>query len=293
MTSALITVYYPSEATTHNVATIARQVDAVYICDNSPVCNQTLFSSMAESNIHYVFFGENLGISRAFNRVLNDPSLPWQEDSFVFFFDQDSRIPEQYIDAMVSAYESAEQAGHKIGCLGSVYYNTSSGVVESPRSKQWLLDRTYVVSSVITSSMLSRYGNLRKAGFWNEDVFLDMADWDLCWRLQKAGMLCCLTEAVVLRHDLGIGDKKIGLLHLRVGHPYREYYQIRDSLYLLGKPYTPFKYRIRFLAMLLIRSPLHLIFLEERRERLRYISMGVSHFIKKKKGPLDLCDPGL
>lgn len=286
MTTAMITVYHPSEDIRHNVCSVAEQADIVYICDNSPSSNRELFAGAAE-NIRYVCFGENLGVSRAFNRILKDPRITWQEDDYVLFFDQDSSIQPDHISRMIAVFESLQTTGFAVGCLGPAYFNTSSGHIEIPRAKKAISPDTYAVSSIITSSMLTTYGNLREAGFWNEDVFLDMADWDLCWRLTAGGKLCCLTEAVVLHHSVGHGEKKVGPLRLRVGYPYREYYQIRECLYLFGKKYTPLKYRIRFLAMLLIRSPLHVIFLDHRKERLKFIAKGFADFFRKKKGALD------
>lgn len=287
MVSALITVYHPSDSVAHNVRVIAEQADVVFICDNSPQSYAGLFASIGAPNIRYRFFGENLGISRAFNRILKDPNISWQENDHIFFFDQDSLIQNNHISRMVSAFETVREAGFPIGCLGPAYFNTSSGCVEIPRTKTTLMEDIYAVSSIITSSMLSTYGNLREVGFWNEDVFLDMADWDLCWRMTASGKLCCMDGAAVFRHTLGTGEKKVGPLRIRIAKPFREYYQIRESSYLFWKPYTPVKYRIRFLAMLLIRSPVHLIFLDGRKDRLIYITRGLADFFRKNHGPLE------
>ncbi len=285
MTYALITVFYPAEEVNQNIRKIAKQVDRVFICDNSPHPNRMLFEALIEEfPVQYVFFGENLGLSRAFNRVLKNPEYGWEDHDFIFFFDQDSVVGEQHVDALIAAYERIEKTGRDIGCLGPVFFNTSSGNIEVPKMKKAVLENTYAVSGIITSSMLCSYANLREIGFWNEGVFLDMADWDLCWRLQEAGKLCCLTEAVVLRHSVGKGEKKIGPLRLRVGAPVREYYQIRDCLYLLRQKYTPFKYRVRFLSMITIRSALHVLFLENRKERARYILKGIADYRANKHG---------
>lgn len=288
MTSALITLYYPSDTVARNVRVIAQQADVVYLCDNSPHSHGDLFASIGASNIRYRFFGENLGVSRAFNRILKDPEIPWQENDHIFFFDQDSLIENGHIGRMISAYETIREADFPIGCLGPAYFNTSSGCVESPRAKTLLLEDIYSVSSIITSSMLTTYGDLRAVGFWNDNVFLDMADWDLCWRMTAGGKLCCMTEGAVFRHSLGNGEKKVGPLRIRIAKPFREYYQIREASYLFWKPYTPMKYRIRFLAMLLIRSPMHLIFLDHRKDRFMYMTRGLSDFFRKDHGPLDI-----
>lgn len=287
MTAALITVYNPAQAVSDNVRAIASQVDVAYVCDNSADDNGYLFRGIGD-NIRYVPFRENLGLPGAFNRVLKNSEIQWQPEDFVCFFDQDSVIAAGHVKTLRTVYEQLVQKGCRVGCLGPAFYNTSSGRVEMPKQKKQILPDTFAVSSVITSSMLCRYRELEAVGFWNEDLFLDMADWDLCWRLQVEGMLCCMTEAVVFRHSVGSGEKKIGPLRLRVGQPFREYYQIRDCLQLLWKSYTPLKYRIRFLAMIFVRSPLHLLFLDHRKERARYIAKGIGDFFRKKRGALAL-----
>ena len=285
MTCALITVYHPSEIVKENVMKVAEQVDTVYICDNSLEPQQERFCGIA--NVRYVCFGENLGLSCAFNRILKDPEISWKDEDFVVFFDQDSSISEHHVAKLIQAYQNVQKAGYEIGCLGPQYFNTSSGRVEVPKMKTQITEDTFSVSSIITSSMLCTYGSLREIDFWNEDVFLDMADWDICWRMCAAGKMCCLTESVTLCHSVGLKDKKIGPFRMKVGNPYREYYQIRECLYLLGKKYTPMKYKIRFLIMLFIRSPLHILFLENRKDRIQYITMGVGDFFRKKHCALE------
>ena len=103
----------------------------------------------------------------------------------------------------------------------------------------------------------------------------------------KVKKKCLMTKKVVFKHSIGIGEKKIGPLHLRVGHTYREYYQMRECLYLLFKSYTPLIYRIRFLAMLFVRTPLHLIFLPDRKKRIKFILKGIGDYFKKVTGPID------
>lgn len=292
MIAALISVYYPARSVRDHIEAIASQVDRVYICDNSPAPNDFLLQESFKNKIQYTCFCKNLGLSSAFNRILTDEQIPWQDDDYVFFFDQDSLIEEQHVERMLEGYQDICKSGWDVGCLGPVYFNTSSGVVETPKVKKKLLDDIYGVSSIITSSMLCTYGNLRKIGFWNEHIFLDMADWDLCWRMKAAGKQCCLTHRVVLHHSVGSGEKSIGPLKLRVGQPIREYYQIRECMYLFFQAYTPWKYRVRFLAMLLVRSPLHLLFLDQGQLRFRYMTKGFLDFFRGRYGAIEAEDIG-
>jgi len=284
MIKALITVYNPSAGVRNDIERIAKQVDEVIICDNSLQDNELMLNSPVISNLNYFFFNENLGLSLAFNRILK--TKDWNDDDYVIFFDQDSSISDNHIDNMIQEYEKLKKQGVPVGCLGPVFYNTSNDLVEVPHAKTKLNEHCFKVSSIITSSMLCRYEDIRAIRFWNERVFLDMADWDFTWLMVKHGKYCCMTDTVVLKHSLGVGERKIGPLRIRIGNPFREYYQTRECLYLLTRSYTPFKYRIRFLAMLFVRPLIHVLFLEHRRDRIKYIFMGIRDFFKKKTGAL-------
>lgn len=285
MRVALVTLYNPTTDVKHNLNAISKQVDILYVCDNSEVNNYLLVQDIV--NVSYIFCGENLGLSAAFNLCLKNKRLSWKEEDYIIFFDQDSYIELGHISTLIEEYEKLEKSGYKVGCIGPVYYNCNRNEIEIQKVKKPISDKTYQVKSIITSSMLCRYGDLKKINFWNEKVFLDMADWDLCWRFMQHKKICCVTTVVTLKHTLGIGDKKCGFFRIRIGAPIREYYQIRDSLYLLLQKYTPIKFKLRFIELLFIRSLLHLLFLDHKRERIYYITKGIKDFCMKKNGRID------
>ena len=227
-----------------------------------------------------------MGLSGAFNVALKNQDFEWKEDDIIIFFDQDSQISNGYIKALYEEYCKIERIVPNLGCLGPVFYNTSNGQIERPHQKKKVTDDSYSVCNTITSSLMTRYKNLKKIGFWNENIFLDLADWDLCWRMQRAGLLCCMTEKVILHHSVGNGEKKIGPIKLRVGQPFREYYQTRDILYLLQEQYVPIKMRVRLAATITVRPILHCLFLDHREERKMYILKGYSDWRAGIKGVL-------
>ncbi len=282
--NAIVTVYYPTSQTVVNITKIASQADRIFICDNSPEENRELFVGIA--NAFYVFFNENLGISGAMNKVLKDSSYQWNQEDYIIFFDQDSVIGEKHIKRLADEFESLLQHGFNVGCLGPVFFNNSNMRKEIPKIKKKISDVSMKVGSIMTSSMLCRYKDIEEIGFWNEKVFLDLADWDICWRLQEKNKVCVMTSAVVLNHTIGRGEKKIGPIHLRVGQPSREYYQTRDCLYLLHKKYTPLKYKVRFLSMVTIRPVLHMLFLDDKKERIYYVKKGIEDYRRRIKGAI-------
>lgn len=281
-THALVTLYNPSEKEFNNCRILSQQVDTVILCDNSQESHETVFQN--EKNIIYITKNENLGLGAAFNVALKNDTYGWKDDDLIIFFDQDSQIGEGYIQALQDEYRKIETLIPNLGCLGPVFYNTSNGRTERPRQKKNITDKTYEVSNTITSSLMMRYGNLKRIDFWNEKVFLDLADWDLCWRMQKAGMVCCMTEKVVLHHSVGNGEKKVGPIKLRVGQPFREYYQTRDALYLLQENYVPLKMRLRLIANVTIRPVVHYLMLDDKKSRMKFIRRGINDYKKGVHG---------
>lgn len=281
-THALVTLYNPCEKEFNNCRILSQQVDTVILCDNSQESHETVFQN--EKNIIYITKNENLGLGAAFNVALKNDTYGWKDDDLIIFFDQDSQIGEGYIQALQDEYRKIETLIPNLGCLGPVFYNTSNGRTERPRQKKNITDETYEVSNTITSSLMMRYGNLKRIDFWNEKVFLDLADWDLCWRMQKAGMVCCMTEKVVLHHSVGNGEKKVGPIKLRVGQPFREYYQTRDALYLLQENYVPLKMRLRLIANVTIRPVVHYLMLDDKKSRMKFIRRGINDYKKGVHG---------
>lgn len=281
-THALVTLYNPSEKEFNNCRILSQQVDTVILCDNSQESHETVFQN--EKNIIYITKNENLGLGAAFNVALKNDTYGWKDDDLIIFFDQDSQIGEGYIQALQDEYRKIETLIPNLGCLGPVFYNTSNDRTERPRQKKNITDETYEVSNTITSSLMMRYGNLKRIDFWNEKVFLDLADWDLCWRMQKAGMVCCMTEKVVLHHSVGNGEKKVGPIKLRVGQPFREYYQTRDALYLLQENYVPLKMRLRLIANVTIRPVVHYLMLDDKKSRMKFIRRGINDYKKGVHG---------
>ncbi len=281
---SIMTTFYPNKKHFYNAKKICDQSDLLIICDNSPVNNKELFSDL--KNVKYFYWGKNLGLSMAFNFVLKDNGLNWCDTDYIIFFDQDSTIPENHIKYLVEEYKNLLAQGEAVGCIGPVYLDLSSNREEIPHMKTFVNRKSMRVSSIITTSMSCQYRILKKIEFWNDDIFLDMADWDICWRLQANDLNVYLTYASVIRHSVGQGVKKIGPLNIRIGKPFREYYQTRECLQLLFKNYVPFKYKLRFISMLTIRPIMHFLFLDNRCERAKYIVKGIIGYFKGKRGSL-------
>lgn len=277
MIIALVSLYNPDETVKKNILQISDQVDTVFLCDNSSRNNKTMFIQIPK--VRYVFNGKNLALSSAFNKVLKNTDIfDWSDNDFVIFFDQDSSIKPGHINSLICEYKFLYSQGYKVGCIGPVYFNRSINKLAIPRIKEKISPNSYIVKSIITSSMIVKYSTLKEINFWNENLFLDLADWDLCWRLMAKKYICIETKAAILSHAVGDGYKRFAFFKVAQSSVIREYYQTRNYLYLLFKPYVPFKYKLGFIRNLLIRPILHYFVFEDGKKRLQYVFDGYKDY---------------
>lgn len=272
----IVTIYYPQKQHIENIKRYVEQSDLVIVCDNSPMNNGVMLFNLPRL-LYYPNY-ENQGLSKAFNIVLQKKELNWNDDDYIVFFDQDSIVEKDHILKLINEFNNLLATGVKVGCLGPVFFNNSNDQLEVPRMYKAINNRSMIVSSIMTSSMVCKYGMLKEIGFWNEEIFLDLADWDVCWRMQAAGKVCVMTHIAIMNHRLGEGERRLGPLRVGYGKPVREYYQTRDCQYLLRKEYTPIKYKVRFCATLTIRPLLHLLLLKDKKKRLYYIIRGIKDY---------------
>lgn len=277
MVIALMTLYQPEEDVLEHIAAVAEQVDLLYLCDNSKVASFERFGSIPKTK--YLFFNENRGLSKAFNSVLK--SYPFSPEDYIIFFDQDSTIHPGHIAALVEEYEALGKGGIPVGCIGPIYFERHRQQECLPKLKKKIDECNWFVPSLITSSMMCKYRTLQSIDFWNEEVFLDLADIELCWRVGKQKQVCVITHRAVLEHSLGNDYIKVASLTFGGQNPVRDYYQTRDVLYLLGKSYAK---KRQFLSSLVKGPILRLLFLKERRKRLHMIIRGWMDWMAGKHG---------
>lgn len=280
---ALVTLFHPKQDHALHIAEYARQCDLVFLCDNSGTDSSSLFSDI--KNCLHIRNPDNLGLSRAFNIALSPKCFAWQDEDYVLFFDQDSEIAPNHVRSLIDEYKKIVTTGVAVGALGPVFFNSSTGRTDIPRLREVITPETFSCDALITSSMLTTYSNLKRVSFWNEGIFLDYADWDLCWRLRSSGLSILMTNAVVLRHASGIGEQHVCGLRVLDEIPVRRYYQVRDLLKLLQKFYMPRRWRhaLGFVKKLVLQT----ILLDRRSLRLYYTYLGVRDFFQRINGKLE------
>ena len=287
---ALVTLYNPDEKIAERIEKLSNQVSKVVLLDNSPELQcENLFSSA--ENVVYHFFGKNLGLSSAFNWALKSLDFIKHSD-YVLFFDQDSCVTENLVHILVSDFEELSR-NYKVGCIGPVYFDSTKKEISGINKRCVKIDEDiYKISEIITSSMLTTYDVLEKIGFWNESIFLDYADFELCWRMKKYGFETFISKKAVLNHSLGVGVLKCRFVFnemtFNYSTPLREYYQTRAAIKLLKRNYVPSNWRRNFVFNLTVRIFLYIFYLPHKLTRLKYFFIGFLHGILFKNGEIKI-----
>lgn len=108
-------------------------------------------------------------------------------------------------------------------------------------------------------------------------------------KIELLSEYCCTVSSMITSGLLTKYSvlKKIGKFNLRINHPVREYYQLRDSIKIFWKNYVPVKYKIRFLLMWFPMPLFYFFFLPNRFLRLKYIFYGFLDGLKGKCGSFE------
>ena len=291
-TAAIVTLYHPGEETAAGLKALGEQTDRLILSDNTPDADQReMFADIP--NAVYLANGANLGLAAGINRGLETAEA--RESDYVFFFDQDSRVPEGHIAAMVRDWETLAET-HRIGLLGPRFYDEITGTYNADA----ILDSDgedssspYVpIGQMITSSMMTTWEIMREIGFWNEEIFLDYGDYDLCWRLAAAGYELFITKNVLLKHRLGEGcvtakdPKSKAVFPLAYGAPVRKYYQTRAAVKLLRKDYVPDDWRKLLKQNLTIRRYYDLRYRPDKWKNTCYYHRGLLDGFLNREGEI-------
>ena len=289
-TAAVVTLYHPKPETAESLDALGKQVTWLILSDNTPdTDNSGMFAGIP--NAIYLANKANLGLAAGINRGLETAEA--RESDYVFFFDQDSRVPEGHIKTMVRDWEELAKE-HRIGLLGPRFYDEITGAYNADaildRGTEESSDPYVPIGQMITSSMMTTPEIMKQIGFWNEEIFLDYGDYDLCWRLAAAGFELFITKHALLKHRLGEGcvtakgPKSKAVFPLAYGAPIRKYYQTRAAVKLLRKDYIPAEWRKLLKQNLTIRRYFDLKYLPEKRKNTYYYHRGLLDGLLNRQG---------
>lgn len=287
---AVMVCFHPNiEELSSNIISIVDQVDQLFIVDNTenPVNNDFLTEKHQVKKIRWISLKDNLGIGAAQNVGIK---LAIEENyDAVLLLDQDSNPPANIVSELVSGAMYLKDQGIKIACIGPEIFNKNTNENYKPLiNKGTELNRDFVEKDVLISSgKLILTESAREIGLMDEALFIDLVDFEWCWRAKKYGYRIFNSKQVRMGHMVGSKNVKLlNLYTLLIPAPIRHYYQFRNNLLLLKRGYVPFKWKIKSIIERCIELIVYPLFVSPRIKRMNYIFRGILDGILGKKGKL-------
>lgn len=256
-----------------------------YVFDNSDIqlsSTDVAILSTLRNNDNFVYIssnGENKGLSFAIN-TLNQKSLA---DGFThaIYFDQDSIADSDLILNLVSRFRLVPE---NTFCIGPMPIDSNGEKYHVRYNNKPYIDNLHVANELITSGMLFSIALCQQLGGFDDKLFLDMVDFEVCWRARRQGYLVFVATDIHMVHQ--VGERHINFLgrKLPVSSPIRNYYQTRNNLYIFLSGHYSTSYAAYMFSRRLVNIMINLIFADNRLQRCKFNIEGIIDAVKGNMG---------
>lgn len=214
-----------------NISAAIVQCTHIYLVDNGSSNVDEVLESLRRYNqtkISFIRNEKNQGIAKALNQLTKAA----QKDGFdwILTLDQDSVSPSNIIEEFKNYIDD-----QNTGMLCPVICDRNKGVIVEAKNGYKEIDEC------ITSGSLLSIKAWDKIGQFDESMFIDGVDFDICYRLRKAGYKILQVQSVVLLHELGhIEYHRFLIWQVLVKNhsAFRKFYIARNTIYLARKEHS-------------------------------------------------------
>lgn len=236
MIFAVIITYNP------NVENVSRLINSLALSNVTPVIVDNHSNNSFALDCKTIHLEENFGIAKAQNVGINFAES--EGASHIIFFDQDSVINNTLISELLKPIQENKThisapifIDEKKGFTYPIVHINKNGTREKIRPTPDM--PAFKVNNVISSGTLVAIEVIQKVGLMKESFFIDYVDTEWCLRANSLGYNILVIPSAVMLHSIGDKTLTIGKYHVPKHSPFRRYYRIRNSFYLLKYPYIP------------------------------------------------------
>ncbi len=230
--AAVCILYNPGNEVIDNIKSYIKDVEIVYVYDNSEIQNLSLKTELEKiNNVIYISSGVNDGIAKAVNitgRIALEADMDW-----LVTFDQDSYAEEGMLRQM-KEYADSNMCSSDIGIISPSYSYNSSEVHGNYNIDYSFFDK------VMQSGAMNNLRIMEATGGYDENLFIDQVDYEYCIRIRLAGYKIVKVNNALLRHNTY--DAEVEIKHIDGYKIYinkysdsRYYYIYRNNKYLAKK----------------------------------------------------------
>lgn len=281
--AVIVTYNFEFEVLKQQHDSLFTQIDNFIYVDNNSI-NQKELALINDSKTKIIYNDANIGLAAAQNigitYALNDSA------EYILLFDQDSLPSEDCILQLYKSYKLASKNSN-VAVIGPIISkredetesdcgieNSFGVLIKGIRVEKVSISTLTEVSFCIASGSFFHRSVFASIGLMKDELFIDNVDIEWCLRAIYNGYKCYQTSNAILYHSLGNGSTDRVLSH----SPQREYYIIRNSIWLSKKDYIPIGYRIRRYVLAITRV-IHSLLLG----RIEYFKAGIRAITDTKR----------
>ena len=279
---AIVVLYNPHIPTLIRlINSVRHQVSHIVLVDNSTLneikdsISETL--SQTEATFTYLDLGDNFGIATAHNKGIELAII--KNATHVLLLDQDSALPSNMVEDLMTLHLKLLNDGHKVSALGPSFLdektnelakiirhrNLTTKRIDPDESKDFM-----IADYIISSGSLIATELLQEVGLMDESLFIDRVDIEWCIRAKLYGYTCYVAPQVIMKHSVGDGFVNVGKRKTNLHSDFRNYFIVRNSAYLAIYGRVPISFRVPQFA----KIPLYILFYSYHSKR-RLYSFGL------------------
>lgn len=209
----------------NNINSIVEQVNNILIIDNNSSNIKEIENKFINKKIKILKNKENIGIASALNKGLNYAQK--NKYNYILTLDQDSISTNNMVKELRNGFRKEKN----IGIVSPSVFDLN---VKKYMTKK-IEHRYEEVEWSITSGGLCKVKSLLKVNGFDEILFIDCVDLDICLKLKKIGEKIVLSKFATLEHEVGkMKIKKFCGIKFNVTNhsSFRVYYIFRNNLYI-------------------------------------------------------------
>lgn len=270
--AGVVVWFNPTEKEVENIKTYLGFLSSLYVIDNSAGDNSALLSTvgLGSDKIEYLPNLDNLGIATALNKGCRRAIE--QDYEWIVTMDQDSCFDPVEMTKFINSFEIKKLEDPSIAVFTPMTYK------EQPEG---------YAQRVITSGNLLNLNAYSKIGGFDDTLFIDEVDHDLCFKMTKNNFKIYTFGDVHMEHKLGntklhpyLFNRNMWVMHHAA---IRKYYIIRNRL-LIQDRFPEFTDDYKRENMRLIFG---VVFFEDQKLlKLRYLYKGYRDYKKNRFGKI-------
>lgn len=291
---AVLVTYNPNIASFREVIeSLRRQTDAIVIVDNA---SENLFEIEAliqSTTIELLKFSKNKGIASAQNKGITYADS--KGGKYILLMDQDTVLPEEAISSLHKECTVLESRGLKVGAIGCAYRDTHDGKLnaiwkQSGRNLEKKevnseVSQLLEVDFVIASGSLIPISTMKEVGLMEDGLFIDLVDIEWGLRAKSYGYQSYQSFTHIMTHTLGSGRISVFGKTVSLHSPIRNYYSIRNSIFLAQRRYIGSAWRIYFIKRIFPYLVVFGFFPSQKWLRIKFMMHGLVDGLLKLSGP--------